>query len=327
MDAQLYETEHIQKLITSGKKLILAGDEAVLKKLPRGNWIAGTIPYFMDKDGGKFSKEMIYATVLPDYIYEYNIVVYNQEQLQNVYKDAYTNGFSVIILPGSSDIHYSFSLNSPKYPNFAVRPLVGWVAGTDLDEVGMKEPKVFDGVDPMGFEDSAVVMHVGLPPSKVVDIDIVNIFEPGDGDELRFPVDGFFAKDVIVNGERKNFAEYIRENNIDTKLPLVADTYGTMVNTSFQRVEEHRVFFYAPVFADTTYRIAKPFNDYVQEFEQMTPDGLGEKTFFSCNCILNYLYAELEGKQTIGFTGPVTFGEVAYQLLNQTMVYLTIDEN
>ena len=72
MDAQLYETEHIQKLITSGKKLILAGDEAVLKKLPRGNWIAGTIPYFMDKDGGKFSKEMIYATVLPDYIYEYN---------------------------------------------------------------------------------------------------------------------------------------------------------------------------------------------------------------------------------------------------------------
>ena len=34
MDAQLYETEHIQKLITSGKKLILAGDEAVLKKTP-----------------------------------------------------------------------------------------------------------------------------------------------------------------------------------------------------------------------------------------------------------------------------------------------------
>lgn len=25
-------------------------------------------------------------------------------------------------------------------------------------------------------------------------------------------------------------------------------------------------------------------------------------------------------------TGPITFGEVAYQLLNQTMVYLTITE-
>ena len=48
--------------------------------------------------------------------------------------------------------------------------------------------------------------------------------------------------------------------------------------------------------------------------------------FFSCNCILNYLYSELEGKKTGGITGPITFGEIAYQLLNQTMVYLTIED-
>jgi hypothetical protein len=47
---------------------------------------------------------------------------------------------------------------------------------------------------------------------------------------------------------------------------------------------------------------------------------------FSCNCILNYLYSELEGKQTGGIIGPITFGEVAYQLLNQTLAYLTISE-
>ena len=45
---------------------------------------------------------------------------------------------------------------------------------------------------------------------------------------------------------------------------------------------------------------------------------------FSCNCVLNYLYAGLEGKKTGEFNGPATFGEIAYQLLNQTLVYLTI---
>jgi hypothetical protein len=34
----------------------------------------------------------------------------------------------------------------------------------------------------------------------------------------------------------------------------------------------------------------------------------------------------LAGKQTGAFTGPVTFGEVAYQLLNQTLVYLKIHD-
>lgn len=32
----------------------------------------------------------------------------------------------------------------------------------------------------------------------------------------------------------------------------------------------------------------------------------------------------LEGKKTGDVTGPVTFGEIAYQLLNQTLVYLNI---
>jgi hypothetical protein len=47
---------------------------------------------------------------------------------------------------------------------------------------------------------------------------------------------------------------------------------------------------------------------------------------FLCNCILNYLYSELEGKKTGEMSSPMTFGEVAYQLLNQTMVYLTISD-
>ncbi|MEO0003956.1 MAG: hypothetical protein RLZZ22_1648, partial [Pseudomonadota bacterium] len=41
---------------------------------------------------------------------------------------------------------------------------------------------------------------------------------------------------------------------------------------------------------------------------------------FSCNCILNFLFGELEGKAIGGVEGPITFGEIGYQLLNQTMV-------
>ena len=42
------------------------------------------------------------------------------------------------------------------------------------------------------------------------------------------------------------------------------------------------------------------------------------------NCILNYLYCELEGRKIPPYYGPVTFGEVAYQLMNQTLVYCEI---
>ena len=63
--------------------------------------------------------------------------------------------------------------------------------------------------------------------------------------------------------------------------------------------------------------------DYLGALES----AAGEKqqpAAFSCNCILNYLYAGLEGKRTGSITGPITFGEIAHQLLNQTIVQLYI---
>jgi hypothetical protein len=41
---------------------------------------------------------------------------------------------------------------------------------------------------------------------------------------------------------------------------------------------------------------------------------------------LNYLYGKLEGRKTGDLTGPITFGEIAFQLLNQTLVYLEVTE-
>ena len=42
--------------------------------------------------------------------------------------------------------------------------------------------------------------------------------------------------------------------------------------------------------------------------------------------MLNYVYGELENKHTGSLTGPMTFGEIAFQLLNQTLVYVTLGE-
>ena len=73
-------------------------------------------------------------------------------------------------------------------------------------------------------------------------------------------------------------------------------------------------------------RHARPVGDYVAEFTSGLPKGLDGRVAFSCNCILNYLHSGLEGRKTGGIVGPITFGEIAYQLLNQTMVYVTVED-
>jgi hypothetical protein len=69
------------------------------------------------------------------------------------------------------------------------------------------------------------------------------------------------------------------------------------------------------------YHFAKPVEDYAGAF--CTAIAAEEsKPVFACNCILNFLYGKLEGKTTGRITGPITFGEIAHLLLNQTMVQL-----
>jgi hypothetical protein len=210
---------------------------------------------------------------------------------------------------------------------FATRPLIGWIAGTAVNEPEAR-PRVFDGTRGQTLINGAVVLHVELPANKLVEIDIVNIFEQGNGDTIVFLEDGFSATRALINGEMKNFSDYLLKNAVDTKLPLVVDLNGAMINTSFKNLDliKRQVNFYAPVFAGFRYKIAKPVGDYVDHFLAEVPEGVGDNIFFACNCILNYLYAGLEGRKTANFIGPVTFGEIAYQLLNQTMAYLTIED-
>ena len=330
MQQTISTVAEITKKIEAGRKLLLAGDEDALRQLPKGDWIAGTIPYFISgEEGGMVSREMICSTDISDYVTDIEIATYDANSLARVYSEGPKHGFSFIIIPASSQTHLSFALNGPNYKDFGIRPLIGWVAGVHLSDLGKKTPKVVNGRTGEVLEDAALVLQAQLPLNKVAEIGIVNLFEQGEGDILTFSADGFAAKDVMVNGEKRNFAAYIVKNKLDTKLPLVADYYGALVNISFQDVDEveGQVKFYAPVFTGIRYKHARPVLDYVKEFNlRLTKEGAIEsnQVVFSCNCILNYLYSELEGKKTDPFVGPVTFGEIAYQLLNQTLVYLEI---
>jgi hypothetical protein len=83
---------------------------------------------------------------------------------------------------------------------------------------------------------------------------------------------------------------------------------------------------FAPVFPGVVYRQADPIGDYAQQFTLAMKEH-PVRPLFACNCILNFLYANLEGPETKGLVSAMTFGEIAYMLLNQTLVYLTLDVN
>ncbi|HEX9398846.1 MAG TPA: hypothetical protein VF912_01955 [Anaeromyxobacter sp.] len=328
MRRRLLELDEVAALIRRGEALLLAGDEGPLRTLPRGTWIAGTIPYFMGEEGGVTDRSRIFVERLPEGLSCAGIRRYSERDISQVYADIPAGAFAVMIAPSSSRAHLSFALNAPRYEKFAASPLFGWISGVDLSDLGKIAPKVFEGPSGEALEQDAVVMHVALPPGKVAELAILNIFEEGSGPTITFPETSFCATTAEVDGRRVNLAEYIREASMDTRLPLVADYAGARINVSFQEVDEAKreVRFFAPVFAGVRYHHARPVGDYVEAFVSALPRGLKSDIAFSCNCVLNYVHSALEGRSTDGIVGPITFGEIGYQLLNQTMVYLTVSD-
>ena len=326
MKKVMYNLNEISALINEGKRLLIAADEKLLRQLPKGNWIAGSIPYFMGDQGAITSRDKLFANELPDFIDKIEIKEYTEEKINQIYKDSPGNGFTILIIPASSPVHLSFALNAPNFEGFATSPLIGWISGVILDDLGKVTPKIMLG-DSLKISDStAVAMHVSLPKERYAELMIVNMFEQSDGDLISFMDDGFSVTNAYVNGKMINFADYVIGNKIDTRLPLVADYFGALINISFQNIDKiaKKVDFYAPVFKGVQYKLAAPVNDYVKSFTSQMKGIETDSIVFSCNCILNYLYCDLEGKKTADITGPITFGEIAYQLLNQTMTYLKI---
>lgn len=320
----MYSLEAVAQLVAGGQAMLIAGDEALLDQVPRGNWIGGTIPYFMGEQGGLHSSEMMHVTVIDGVVGGY-VGVYGVSNIGNIAADGPLNGMTVCILPAGSLVHEHYAKHAPDFDDMFMKPLVGWVAGVDLGELGRCTPKVYNGATGQKSDRHAVAMHLELPSDKQAKVELLNLFQAADAHTLVFDADGFAAGDCMIDGTRSNLARFIREQAIDTRMPLVADYNGFYVNVSIQSVDaaSGKTSFYAPVFAGVEYRFASPVADYIGSFNQAMADRKIDAAF-SCNCILNYLYAGLQGKKTGDLTGPITFGEIAWQLLNQTLVWVEI---
>lgn len=318
--------DEVRKQIEQGKSLLLAGDEKLLNQLPQGKWIGGTIPYFVAQNGGETCRDRVFTNILPESCQDSVIKFYDVDSIPNVAVDAPANGITIIIIPANSDIHLSYAKDAPLYRDMYRKPIIGWISGTHLDDEHVF-PKVYSGTNSEWSGDKAIVMHITLPDHLIAEVGTVDPFSPGHGDVITFPKTGFKVSNCRINGEDWNFADYLRQNKISTVLPLVANFCGTQVNVSFRDVDTDRkdVTFYAPVFEHVEYRVAKPIDDYVEAFQSALPE-LKTEVIFSCFCVLNFLYSQLEGKKVARFKGPATFGEIAFQLLNQTAVYLRVHE-
>jgi hypothetical protein len=296
-----------------------------LRAVPQGSWIGGTIPYFMTADGGKTSREGIFVEEIPPFAQPRAPVVYDEKNIASIGEDSPENGYTIVILPAFTALHQQYALAAPGYKDLFFKTVAGWISGVHLDDLGKRTPKVFNGMTKEVLADRGVALHIDLPSSHRAQIGIVNIFEQGDGDEIKFSSSGFEAKACTINGESRNFHDYFVGKRLDARLPLVANFCGAMINVSIQGLDaaSATVKFYAPVFEGVPYRLARPIENYVERFASSIPSALSTPVF-TCNCVLNYLYGALENRRTGKLLGPMTFGEIAYQLLNQTLVHVTI---
>lgn len=318
----LMTPDQAAELINTGRAFSIAGDRDLLMQLPKGNWIGGSTPYFVASEGGLCTREQVYVQRLHGV--EATICNYDDDHLPHVLEDAPEHGYSIIILPAGSGVLENYAQYAPTYFDMFIKPIAGWVSGVHVGELGQAAAVVVDGHTGELFTDRAVVLHVRLSESESVAVHTVNLFEAGNGPELEFAATGFSAKDCLIDGRPGSLVNTMQASGIDRRWPLVADYCGALVNVSIQAVDPWAVRFYAPVFEGVRYRFARPVANYPEAFLAAMPEEPGE-ILFSCNCILNYLHSNLEGRRTAQLTGPITFGEVAYQLLNQTAVYLTLE--
>jgi hypothetical protein len=324
---ELIGLEEANALIDRGLRLHVAGDEALLRRLHRGSWIGGTIPYFLTRNGGRVERQKVFVTVLPDLVTDVAIKLIDIGRIPAITTEAPRDGFSMVIVPGMSDIHTIYSLTAGSIPGIRETPVIGWVAGIHLGDLGKATPKVFDGVTGEAAENRIVVLHATLPANKAAHVGLINLFEPGGEDEIVFGETSFSAGPCTINGKAEDFFDYLLHSRLDRTLPLITELKGDRINVSFQTLdrETRRVRFYAPVMKGRVYRQAAPLADYRQALVQAT-QALKIEPVFACNCILNYIHGHLEGEESIPLPGPATFGELAQVLMNQTLVYLTIGD-
>lgn len=327
MKNKLYSREEVIEFIKQGRVMHLCGSEKMLEGLPKGNWIAGMTPYFMDTVG-KICENKIYVEDFSLIAEEIKLSTYDETNIQDIAKNnTYTNGFIMVIVPIESPVYYTFSNHSLEYDNIYDNPVVGYVSSCLLEDYGKVRPKVAIGNNPELSSDKAVVMYVKVSDKLRVRAEIMN-FDTIDYESpaLKFPKTSFIQSECLINGEKGNIATYLEgvKEKIGHYPQLITSQNGALVNRDIKAVdmEKGQVSFFSPAYENDEYYLVKTNANYLRAFN----DKLAKKTdVIACfSCTSYFLLGDFE-YQHIDYNGVYTFGEIGYQLLNKTIVTLEFD--
>src|SRR2546425_5569695 len=74
-----------------------------------------------------------------------HIEVYDANTIARVTQDAPPNGYTFLMMPGFSEVHLAYGKDAPRFKNLFDHPIIGWVTGIHLNDLGKEKPKVFNG--------------------------------------------------------------------------------------------------------------------------------------------------------------------------------------
>jgi len=330
MKQGLFSVEEVKAMITRGDVLLLAGDAPLLSALPKGKWIAGCTSLFIDSGKSLVTtREKIFVHNMTDIAARIMLKTYDASTIHSIYDDAFDHGFSVLMIPFHSDVKDEYALNCVNYSKFASRPVCGWISVTpfytgDQNDVSL----VFSGENGLSYDNVGVVMHIELPTDKYAELHTFNPYVPERGDVIIFEESGVQAENVLINGVRQNFRQYMIDRKIDrspkTNNVLVGNYAGVIINTvilpEFDPTNEKYVTLGNPVFKGIPYGFAKLNSD--ESYEKM--QQIEDEIVFSFSCATNFVFPDDFVKYLTHTNGPFVFGEFVYFLLNNTTVYVTV---
>lgn len=328
MENKLYSKQEVIDFIEAGRVMMLSGSEQALAGLPKGKWIAGTSPYFMD-GVGKCNEEKIFVDDFTLIAKNSKVATYDKNTIQNIAKNGFKNGFVLVTMPIETDVYYTFSDNSLEYEGMFDNPVVGYVACMRMDQYGKVKSKTASGIDGQLSEELASVLYVELPDHLAARTEIMN-FDTIDEETptIVFPKTSFVQSDCLIDGKPGNISDYF-EHTVKPKLggytQLITSQNGALINRDPKVVncETGETSFYSSIYAGDEYHLVKNGADYFAMFN----DTLKAKKADIATCIscVSYFFGGNFTDRSIVKNGVYAFGEIAYQILNKTIVTLEID--
>jgi hypothetical protein len=308
----------VMERIAAGRVLLLAGEAAALAALPQGCWIGGTATHALAGESVRPLTGALAFTDLTNVAADATAHLLDHGGLREIGTGTPLHGFTVLILPGASDLLHQVAGELGQYQGLYNAPLIGWVSAGPA-------PQVFCGTgEPAAGR--AAALHVPLPPELFAQLHIAHVFLPGQGETIEFTESGLVCTaHCLIGGVSCNLARYMAEHGISPRLPLIADSEGALVTLAIRACNPQTgtVEFLSPAQPGLAYRFSEPVADTATAFASALARQNIAEPAVACGCVLACAEGGYAGGAPL-LHGPLGEGQIAYTLLNQTLACLSL---